>query len=400
MPILPEPSRRTQQKVYGADQRNNGVWSQQGQYQNREQQQEAGLSPEQARAFSGYQYLQNVTAALQRTHPKNVSTNLDPRDRRLVRTNLNRDFRDAAINMLWSPARQDQARRSSRSRRHRHEANPCIEPSNDDHDPCPEPLQNDNGQDPSSLEPSKSLHQDTNTPNLESDSSVRSPRIERLDNNDDSPPSQYPCLYPGCRHIGSRPFDLKFHMKRHHPVPPKKKYDCPGGGCWRVGEYGFDRKDHLTEHFRILHPWIIPKGVFILPRNHPTNSEAAQWSIDPSPQLDPSPDPESLSKDRQASLKASSGNRNSHLGHVNEIKSHDHIPIDTDDLYTLREELVELFAENTTLKPMYQDAIANKDIGPDRFERNHMRLLKVYAHDLGKEANDNLQRSAAKFVRT
>ena len=85
--------------------------------------------------------------------------------------------------------------------------------------------------------------------------------------NTGGPTPQYPCLYPGCTHQSSRPFDLMRHMKKHNPTPPEEKYDCPGKGCGRVGAHGFDRRDHMTEHLRNFHLWDIPKGTSAVPKN-------------------------------------------------------------------------------------------------------------------------------------
>ena len=83
----------------------------------------------------------------------------------------------------------------------------------------------------------------------------RSPRSSST-----SSTAQYECLWPGCTHISSRPFDLQRHMRKHDSHPIEQKIDCPGKGCGRIGNYGFDRKDHLREHLRNFHTWDIPKA--------------------------------------------------------------------------------------------------------------------------------------------
>jgi hypothetical protein len=61
-------------------------------------------------------------------------------------------------------------------------------------------------------------------------------------------------------------------------------------------------------------------------------------------------------------------------------------------------ELVSLLLNDEHLKPLYSTALESPKIGGQRFETNFRRLLKKFAVDLKKEAEDPLQVQAAKFV--
>jgi hypothetical protein len=60
--------------------------------------------------------------------------------------------------------------------------------------------------------------------------------------------------------------------------------------------------------------------------------------------------------------------------------------------------LATLLLENPILRPMYQEALAKVTL--ERLERNLRRMLKLFAFDLRKEAENPKQKNAARFVRS
>jgi uncharacterized Zn finger protein (UPF0148 family) len=60
--------------------------------------------------------------------------------------------------------------------------------------------------------------------------------------------------------------------------------------------------------------------------------------------------------------------------------------------------LVSIFHEDEVLLPLYESAVSNLSIGPERLERNLRRLLKAYAKHLEHESTDHLEYLASQLV--
>ena len=70
------------------------------------------------------------------------------------------------------------------------------------------------------------------------------------------------------------------------------------------------------------------------------------------------------------------------------------------DVESVIEELVTLFANDAVLKPLYQTAVQSKSIGGDRLENNLRRFLRSYSYDLRETAEDALEIGASRLVRS
>jgi hypothetical protein len=68
------------------------------------------------------------------------------------------------------------------------------------------------------------------------------------------------------------------------------------------------------------------------------------------------------------------------------------------EIVTATRELVNIFIEDSILRQLYQSALEDPRIGPDRLKRNLYRLLKKYAQNLQQNANGELERLAAQLV--
>jgi uncharacterized Zn finger protein (UPF0148 family) len=60
--------------------------------------------------------------------------------------------------------------------------------------------------------------------------------------------------------------------------------------------------------------------------------------------------------------------------------------------------LISIFHEDEVLRPLYESAVSNLSIGPERLERNLRRLLKAYAKHLGNESTEHLEYLASQLV--
>ena len=65
---------------------------------------------------------------------------------------------------------------------------------------------------------------------------------------------------------------------------------------------------------------------------------------------------------------------------------------------TATRELLRVFQEHHILVPLYQIALDQLKIGPDRLQRNLYRLLKIYARNLQEEAAVDLETKASELV--
>jgi hypothetical protein len=65
---------------------------------------------------------------------------------------------------------------------------------------------------------------------------------------------------------------------------------------------------------------------------------------------------------------------------------------------TATRELVNIVSEDDLLVPLYQSAIDNPDIGPDRLQRNLRRLFKAYADNLEEEGEGRIEFLASRLV--
>jgi hypothetical protein len=63
-------------------------------------------------------------------------------------------------------------------------------------------------------------------------------------------------------------------------------------------------------------------------------------------------------------------------------------------------ELQRIFQEDVELIGLYRWALEDTSMGPDRLQRNVARLLQFFAKDLRREAGENLERVASRFVRS
>ncbi|KAF3049196.1 hypothetical protein E8E11_010184 [Didymella keratinophila] len=68
------------------------------------------------------------------------------------------------------------------------------------------------------------------------------------------------------------------------------------------------------------------------------------------------------------------------------------------ELETATKQLVDVFSEDVAIGRMYQLAIENPHIGPERLKRNLYRLVKIYAQNLRKDAKGELERLASQLV--
>ena len=59
---------------------------------------------------------------------------------------------------------------------------------------------------------------------------------------------------------------------------------------------------------------------------------------------------------------------------------------------------VDAIPEDQVLRPLYSNAFRSTRIGPDRFQKNFRRLLKIYSRNLKHEANSTFQALIVKFV--
>ncbi|XPS71257.1 hypothetical protein M3J09_003445 [Ascochyta lentis] len=68
------------------------------------------------------------------------------------------------------------------------------------------------------------------------------------------------------------------------------------------------------------------------------------------------------------------------------------------EIRTATRELVSIFLEDIVTAQLYQLALENPRIGPDRLQRNLHRLLKIYSQNLHHEAHGELERLASQLV--
>ena len=71
-----------------------------------------------------------------------------------------------------------------------------------------------------------------------------------------------------------------------------------------------------------------------------------------------------------------------------------------EELLSAADEFVALLISNEILDPLCKQAVKSDSIGPERFGRNFSRLLRIYSKELKHDAQNRIQDSAARLIRS